>query len=85
MIPPFIFMIYAQMKVNSAFKKYSRVRNMHGVTGAEVAGTLLRDNELDNVRLEQIKTRLGDHYDPETRCCDFLLRSIPHLQWQHWE
>jgi len=75
MIPPFIFMIYAQVKVNSAFKKYSRVRNMHGVTGAEVAGTLLRDNELDDVRLEQIKTRLGDHYDPRNK----VLRLSPEV------
>lgn len=36
-IPPFIFMIYAQVKVNSAFKKYSWVRNMHGVPGVDVA------------------------------------------------
>ena len=63
-IPPFIFMIYAQVKVNSAFKKYSRVCNMHGVPGVDVAGALLRDNELDGVRLERIKSRLGDHYDP---------------------
>ena len=32
MIPPLIFMIYAQAKVNSAFKKYSRVANMRRVT-----------------------------------------------------
>jgi len=66
-IPPFLFMIYAQVKVNSAFKKYSRVRNMYGVAGVEAVQTLLRDNELDDVRLEQVKTRLGDHYDPRNK------------------
>jgi Zn-dependent membrane protease YugP len=50
MIPPLIFMIYAQAKVNSAFKKYSRVANMHGVTGAQAAEILLRDNGLSNVK-----------------------------------
>jgi len=66
-ILPFLFMIYAQVKVNSAFKKYSRVRNMYGVAGVAAARTLLRDNELDDVGLEQVKTRLGDHYDPRNK------------------
>ncbi len=74
-IPPFLFMIYAQVKVNSAFKKYSRVRNMHGVLGVDVARTLLGDNELDDVRLEQVRTRLGDHYDPRNR----VLRLSPEV------
>jgi hypothetical protein len=64
MIPPLIFMIYAQARVNSAFRKYSRVANMHGLTGAQAAQTLLKDNGLDHIRIEQIKRRLGDHYDP---------------------
>ncbi len=34
MLPPLIFMIWAQSRVSSAYKKYSRVPNMGGVTGA---------------------------------------------------
>ena len=75
MIPPLIFMIYAQAKVNSAFKKYSKVANMHGVTGAQAAETLLKDNGLDNVRIEQIKRKLGDHYDPRKK----VLRLSPEV------
>jgi hypothetical protein len=75
MIPPFIFMIYAQAKVHSAFSKYSKVANMHRVSGAEVAQTLLRENKLDGVRLEQIKTKLGDHYDPRNK----VLRLSPEV------
>ena len=37
MLPPLIFMIWAQSRVSSAYKKYSRVTNMGGVTGAEAA------------------------------------------------
>ncbi|MEJ2739194.1 MAG: zinc metallopeptidase [Dehalococcoidia bacterium] len=64
MIPPLIFMIYAQSKVNSTFKKYSKIANSQRITGIEAAHNLLRDNGLNNVRVEGVRTRLGDHYDP---------------------
>jgi hypothetical protein len=75
MIPPFIFMIYAQAKVNSAFKKYSRVGNMQRITGAQAAQALLRENGLDNIKVEQIKKKLGDHYDPRHK----VLRLSPEV------
>ena len=64
MLPPFIFMIYAQVKVNSAFNKYSKMANSQNVTGAEAAERLLRANDLNNIKVEGVKSRLGDHYDP---------------------
>jgi Zn-dependent membrane protease YugP len=67
MIPPLIFMIYAQAKVNSAFNKYSKVANSQRITGAEAAEKLLRSNGLGNVRVEEVKSRLGDHYDPSKK------------------
>jgi Zn-dependent membrane protease YugP len=60
-------MIYAQIRVNSAFKKYSKVANSQGVTGAEAAERLLRANDLSNIRVEGVKSRLGDHYDPSKK------------------
>jgi len=42
MLPAFIFMIYAQMKVNSTYQKYSKVSNYRGVTGFEAAQQLLQ-------------------------------------------
>ncbi|MDY6827732.1 MAG: zinc metallopeptidase [Bacillota bacterium] len=64
MLPPLIFMIYAQAKVNSTFKKYSKVANSQRITGVEAARTLLRANGLNNVKIEGVKGKLGDHYDP---------------------
>ena len=64
MIPPFIFMIYAQIKVSSAFNKYSKMANSQRLTGAEAAERLLRANDLSNIKVEGVKSRLGDHYDP---------------------
>lgn len=75
MIPPLIFMIYAQAKVNSAFKKYSKVANSQGITGAEAGERLLRTNDLGNVSIEGVKSRLGDHYDPRKK----VLRLSPEV------
>jgi hypothetical protein len=64
MVPPLIFMLYAQWKVNSSFKKYSQVYNARKMTGTEVAAQLLRANGLDNIKVETTKGKLTDHYDP---------------------
>ena len=67
MIPPLIFMFYAQSKVNSTFKKYSKVANSQHITGLEAAKSLLNAQGLSNVRVEGVQSRLGDHYDPEKK------------------
>ncbi|MBM3148804.1 MAG: zinc metallopeptidase, partial [Chloroflexi bacterium] len=67
MLPALIFMFYAQAKVNSTFNKYSKVANSKRMTGAEAAEVLLRANRLNNVRVEGVKGRLGDHYDPSKK------------------
>jgi len=64
MIPPLIFMIWAQSRVSSAYKKYARVPNMNGVTGAQAARTLLAYNGLNDVKIEGTRGQLTDHYDP---------------------
>ncbi len=66
-IPPLLFMIYAQWRVKSVYKKYSRVANMAGISGAEAARTLLQYNGLDGVGIEIAKGHLSDHYDPRSK------------------
>jgi hypothetical protein len=63
MLPPLAFMFYAQHKVNSAYKKYSKVPNLQRISGGQAARTLLRSNQL-KVSIEGTKQQLGDHYDP---------------------
>ncbi len=64
-IPTFIFAMWAQFKVNSTYKKYSKVGSVRGMTGAEAARAILDRNELHNIRIEQIAGNLTDHYDPK--------------------
>jgi hypothetical protein len=67
LIPAILFTMYAQAKVNGNFKKYSRVRTIRHLTGAQAARRMLDANGLENVRIEQISGSLTDHYDPRSR------------------
>lgn len=53
-----------QSKLNSVFNKYSKVLSPGGLTGAEIAQKMLRDNGISDVRVTCIKGRLTDHYNP---------------------
>ena len=56
----------ASALVNSTMRKYSKVRNMRGITGAEAARNLLNREGLYNVQIECLNANDGDHYDPRT-------------------
>ena len=62
-----IIPLWAQMKVKSAYKKYSQVPASSGMTGAQVARKILDDNGLYNVTVEPIQGKLTDHYDPRAK------------------
>ena len=64
MIPALIFSLWAQFKVNSTFKKYAKIRNRRGLTGADVARRVLDANGLHHVNIEHVRGHLTDHYDP---------------------
>lgn len=66
MLPAFIISLYAQFKVNSTFSKYSKMRNMRGLTGADAAHRVLMQNEVTGVTVTQVAGELTDHFDPRT-------------------
>ncbi len=57
----------AALWVRSSYKKYSDQMSYSGMTGAEVARTILDRNNLSNVRVEPVAGRLTDHYDPRSK------------------
>ena len=67
LLPAIIFTMYAQFKVQGNFKKYSNVRAMRGLTGAQAARRMLDAAGLHDVAIEQIRGSLTDHYDPRYR------------------
>ena len=66
-LPALILGLYAQFKVKSAFSKYSQVRNVAGITGAQAARRILDANGLTHVDVERSQGMLSDHYDPRTK------------------
>lgn len=59
--------IFAQMRVNSTFKKYAKVRSRSGLTGAQAAQRILQMSGIYDVRVEHIRGELTDHYDPSAK------------------
>ncbi len=53
-----------QMNFQSKFKKYSRIRMSHGMTGKEVAEKMLRDSGITDVKVISVAGQLTDHYNP---------------------
>jgi uncharacterized protein len=66
-IPALILGFIAQILVKSRFDKYSKVRTVRGLTGAQVARQILDTNGLHDVRVEETQGFLSDHYDPRSR------------------
>lgn len=67
LIPALILAFYAQFKVNSTFKKYSKVRSSRGITGAQVARRILDANGLFDVKIAHIAGNLTDNYNPQNK------------------
>lgn len=59
--------IYAQFKVKSTYKKYSKIRSTSGMTGAQVARLILDQNGLHDVKVVEQQGFLTDHYNPMTK------------------
>jgi Zn-dependent membrane protease YugP len=67
LLPAIALAIWAQVRVKSAYKKYSRIASSQGVTGAKVAQYLLQHNGITDVQVEPVEGTLSDHYDPRTK------------------
>jgi Zn-dependent membrane protease YugP len=58
---------YAQIKLSSTYRKYSRVGVQSGLSGAEAAREILDGAGLANVPVREVRGHLTDHYDPTKR------------------
>ena len=53
-----------QQVLQSRFNKYSKVPSPNGLTGADIARRMLKENGIDDVEVCSIPGMLTDHYDP---------------------
>ncbi|MGI6499813.1 MAG: zinc metallopeptidase [Anaerostipes sp.] len=62
-----VITLIASGKMNSTFRKYSRVRSVSGMTGAQAARRILEYSGIYDVRVEHVSGNLTDHYDPKSK------------------
>lgn len=75
LLAPAIFLaLYAQWKVKSTYKRYSKVAASSGLTAAQVAERILGHGavslgkpDLRSVKIAAVPGTLSDHYDPRTK------------------
>ena len=65
-LPCVLLSLFCQIRVSSAFSKYSQVPNSRRMTGAQAAEYVLRQNGVYDVRIEHVAGKLTDHFDPRT-------------------
>lgn len=62
-VPALLVTLWAQIKVQTTFKKYNQIGTRGGLSGAEASAAIQRQNGI-RVPLEMVKGSLSDHYDP---------------------
>ena len=62
-----IIVLWAQVNINSNYKKYKQVKVKTGLSGQEVARRILDANGLQNVHIVETQGELTDHYDPKRK------------------
>lgn len=66
-LPGFFLAMWAQFRVNSAYRTGTGQLLRPGMTGGAVARRILDSNGLSDVSIEIVPGELSDHYDPRTR------------------
>ncbi|MBQ2830164.1 MAG: zinc metallopeptidase [Oscillospiraceae bacterium] len=64
LVPVLLLSFWAQAQVSGNFKRYSKVTNRRGLTGAQAAQAVLRAHGVTNVGISHTPGTLSDHYDP---------------------
>ena len=57
----------ASARVKGTFNKYSQIRSMSGMNGAQVAQRVLQAAGIYDVQVRHVSGSLTDHYDPRTK------------------
>ena len=67
MIIVMVLSLLVQSMLQSRFNKYSKIPVANGMSGAEVAEKMLRDNGIHDVKVVSTHGTLTDHYNPQTK------------------
>lgn len=62
-----VLSLLASALVQGTFRKYSQVRSMSGMTGAQAAERILHHAGIYDVSIQRVSGNLTDHYDPRDK------------------
>ena len=62
-----VICMIASVRVKGTFNKYSQLRSMSGMNGAQVAQRVLQAAGIYDVQVRHVSGSLTDHYDPRTK------------------
>ena len=63
-LPGIVLGLYAQMRLKSAYGRYSQVPTNSGMSGAQAAREILDEAGLHDMPVNEVPGHLTDHYDP---------------------
>lgn len=66
LIPGLILGIWAQLKVNHAYKKYAKINTQGGLSADQVARDILNRSNNGEVAVSAVSGQLTDHFDPKS-------------------
>lgn len=67
LIPGILLMFWAQNQIRSTYQRYAQIPSSMGMTGAEVARTILYQMGIQDISIEPVSGELTDHYDPNSK------------------
>ena len=67
LLPALAFAFWAQWKVKSTYQKFAQVPAANGMTGRDMARSIMQRNAVTDVGVEEVGGQLSDHYDPAAR------------------
>jgi Zn-dependent membrane protease YugP len=62
-----IISFYVQWRLKKKFEEYSQVGLSNGMSGKEIAETMLRESGIYDVRVLSVEGKLTDHYNPQDK------------------
>lgn len=66
-LPALALSLWASWRTHASFKKYSQVRTLRGLTGAQAAQEMLRRAGITDVQVVPTQGFLSDHYNPTNK------------------
>lgn len=67
LIPGTLLSLWAQNNIKSTYRRYSQIDSQMGMTGADVAQTILNKMGISDIKVEGVRGELTDHYDPSAK------------------